>query len=389
MEFVHHQLSIADVSSRTLASVGRQVALFGTCLLLFASGGCSGPYVGANRGPNEKPDSKIASKTRTDGQESPLASRRNVHVDEQVHFAANSVVSKDSPAPASVVEPTWVQDAVFYQIFPERFCNGDTSNDPTRESLESPDNVPKDWKISPWTGDWYARADWEKERGPNFYENGVFDRRYGGDLQGVLNKLDYLSNLGINTIYFNPVFYAKSLHKYDGASFHHIDPYFGPDPAGDLKIIASETSDPTSWQWTAADKLFLELLKQAHARGLRVIIDGVFNHTGRDFFAFADLRKRQSESPYRDWYIVQSFDDPSTPQNEFRYKGWWGTDTLPEFANNAQGDDLYAGPKKYILDCTKRWMDPNGTATPPMVSMVGGWMSPTRSRPAFGAIGTH
>ena len=102
--------------------------------------------------------------------------------------------------------------------------------------------MPKDWKISPWTGDWYARADWEKERGPNFFENGVFDRRYGGDLQGVLSKLDYLANLGINTIYFNPVFYAKSLHKYDGASFHHIDPYFGPDPTGDLKIIAAETA---------------------------------------------------------------------------------------------------------------------------------------------------
>ena len=110
-------------------------------------------------------------------------------------------------------------------------------------------------------------------------------------LQGVIDKLDYLSNLGINTIYFNPVFYARSLHKYDGNSFHHIDPYFGPDPAGDLTLMAEETSDPTTWHWTAADKLFLELLRQAHARGIRVIIDGVFNHTGRDFFAFADLAR--------------------------------------------------------------------------------------------------
>ena len=97
---------------------------------------------------------------------------------------------------------------------------------------------------------------------------------------------------------------------------------------------------------------------------MRVIIDGVFNHTGRDFFAFADLRKRQAESPYHDWYIVQSFDDPATPQNEFRYKGWWGIDTLPEFAHNAQGNDLYEGPKKYIFDCTRRWMDPNGDGDP-------------------------
>jgi cyclomaltodextrinase len=273
-----------------------------------------------------------------------------------VHHVGESLASQTVPA--------WAADAVFYQIFPERFCNGDGANDPTRESLETPDLVPKNWAITPWTGDWYARADWEKERGPNFFENGVFDRRYGGDLQGVISKLDYLSGLGINVIYLNPVFYAHSLHKYDGNSFHHIDPYFGPDPTGDLKIMAMETSEPSSWKWTAADKLFLELVKQAHSRNIRVIIDGVFNHTGRDFFAFADLRQRQAASPYRDWYIVQSFDDPATPQNEFRYKGWWGTDTLPEFANDNTGNDLHAGPKKYILDSTRRWMDPNGDGNP-------------------------
>jgi cyclomaltodextrinase / maltogenic alpha-amylase / neopullulanase len=260
--------------------------------------------------------------------------------------------------------PAWAADAVFYQIFPERFCNGDKSNDPTRESLESPDLVPKSWAITPWTGDWYARSDWEKERGPNFFENGVFDRRYGGDLQGVISKLDYLSGLGINVIYLNPVFYARSLHKYDGSSFHHVDPYFGPNPAGDLKLMATESSDPASWKWTAADKLFLDLVKKAHARNIRVIIDGVFNHTGRDFFAFADLRKNQAKSAYRDWYIVQSYDDPATPQNEFRYKGWWGTESLPEFADDNTGKDLHPGPKKYILDSTRRWMDPNGDGDP-------------------------
>jgi glycosidase len=255
---------------------------------------------------------------------------------------------------------TWAADAVFYQLFPERFANGDKSNDPTRESLESPDHVPETWAISPWTGDWYARADWEKQLGPNFFEHGVFHRRYGGDLQGVINKLDYLEQLGINTIYFNPVFYARSLHKYDGNSYHHIDPHFGPNPKGDLELIEKETSDPASWHWTEADKLFRELVRKAHERDIRIIVDGVFNHTGRDFFAFADLRKRQKDSPYRDWYLVQGFDDPATPQNEFRYKGWWGIDSLPEFADNEAGDDLHAGPKKYIFDSTRRWMDPNG-----------------------------
>lgn len=259
--------------------------------------------------------------------------------------------------------PDWVADAIFYQIFPERFRNGDPANDPTRESLESP-HVSQDWKISPWTSDWYEQSEWEKQSGKSFYEGGVFDRRYGGDLQGVLDKLDYLESLGINAIYFNPVFYGRSLHKYDGASMHHIDPYFGPDPTGDLALIASETADPKTWKWTAADKLFLKLIEALHARSIRVIVDGVFNHTGRDFFAFADLRKNQERSPYKDWYIVQHFDDPATPNNEFRYKSWWGFETLPEFADNDTQQDLHPGPKQYVFDITRRWMDPNGDGDP-------------------------
>jgi len=294
-----------------------------------------------------------------------------VRIDGQVRAAAHTSTSDGPAALSSATVPEWAADAIFYQIFPERFANCDPSNDPTRESLESPESVPKSWAISPWTGDWYARADWEKQLGPNFFENGVFHRRYGGDLAGVIEKLDYLATLGINTIYFNPVFYARSLHKYDGNSFHHVDPYFGPDPAGDLAVMAKETSDPETWQWTEADKLFLDLIRQAHERNIRVIIDGVFNHTGRDFFAFADLRNRQQQSPYRDWYIVQHFDDPATPHDDFRYKGWWGVDSLPEFANNDVGDDLHAGPKQYVMDSTTRWMDPNGDGDP--ADGIDGW----------------
>ncbi|RIK82203.1 MAG: alpha-amylase [Planctomycetota bacterium] len=260
--------------------------------------------------------------------------------------------------------PEWVVDAVFYQIFPERFRNGDPSNDPTHASLEFPDVIPMTWTITPWTSDFYARADWEQQSGDSFYKNGVFNRRYGGDLQGVIDKLDYLAELGVTALYFNPVFYGRSLHKYDGASMHHIDPYFGPDPAGDLKLMAEESSDPKSWHWTAADKQFLKLLEEAKRRGLRVVIDGVFNHTGRDFFAFDHLRDHQQQSPYGEWYIVQHYDNPATPANEFRYKGWWGIDTLPEFANNAAGDDLHEGPRQYVMDITARWMDPNGDGDP-------------------------
>jgi glycosidase len=297
----------------------------------------------------------------------PVAQRREADAAPAASRGAPAV--PESEAPIDV--PDWAADAVFYQIFPERFATGDPKNDPTRESLEFPVNVPESWRISPWSGDWYARADWEKELGPNFFEDGVFQRRYGGDLQGVLDRLDYLETLGVNAIYFNPLFYARSLHKYDGNSFHHIDPHFGPDPEGDLAIMAAETADPASWQWTAADQLFLELIREAHARDIRVIIDGVFNHTGRDFFAFADLRKRQEDSPYVDWYIVQSYDDPSTPRNEFRYKGWWGVETLPEFADDDSGKNLHPGPRRYVMDSTRRWMDPDGDGN--VSDGVDGW----------------
>jgi cyclomaltodextrinase / maltogenic alpha-amylase / neopullulanase len=265
--------------------------------------------------------------------------------------------------------PGWAIDATWYQIFPERFRNSHQANDPIRESLDFPIKPSKNWRISPWTGDWYSRDSWEKELGRDFYEHGVFDRRYGGDLGGVIEKLDYLQELGITAIYFNPIFYARSLHKYDASSYHHIDPYFGPDPQGDIASMEKETADPSTWTWTAADKQFLELLQQARTRGIRVIIDGVFNHTGRDFFAFKDLRRTQEQSPYKAWYIVETFDDPQTKRNEFAYKGWWGHASLPEFAD--VGNTLHAGPREYIFHITRRWMDPNRDGDP--TDGISGW----------------
>jgi len=266
----------------------------------------------------------------------------------------------------------WAADAVWYQIFPERFRNGDPSNDPTRESLERPLVPSTKWQISSWTADWYERAPWEKELGHNFYTDGVLERRYGGDLQGVLDKLDYLADLGINALYFNPIFYARSLHKYDGNCFHHIDPNFGPDPKGDLAIMAREDGkDPKTWEWTAADKLFLRLLTEAHRRGMHVILDGVFNHSGRDCFAFKDLKKNQEQSAYRNWYVVDSFDDPRTKRDEFDYKGWWGFKSLPVFAATPDGKDMAPDPKAYIFASTRRWMDPNGNGD--VASGIDGW----------------
>ena len=281
---------------------------------------------------------------------------------------------EESTAPPTPAErtPAWAQDAVWYQIFPERFRNGDPSNDPTRQTLQRPvADVPAAWRPTRWTQDWYEQADWERQMG-GFYD-GVYDRRYGGDLQGVLDRLPYLDSLGVTALYFNPVFSARSLHKYDGSSYHHVDPNFGPDPVGDRELIAREDpTDPSTWHVTAADSLFFALVRKAHARDMRVIIDGVFNHTGRDFFAFADLVENQADSRYADWYAVNAFDDPATPDtNEFDYTGWWGVKSLPEFANNEAGTTLQAGPRQYIWDATARWMDPNGDGDPS--DGVDGW----------------
>ncbi|MBO6574225.1 MAG: glycoside hydrolase family 13 protein [Rhodothermales bacterium] len=263
------------------------------------------------------------------------------------------------PAGSSNTVPAWAADVIWYQIFPERFRNGDPTNDPPRTSLPSPERIPESWELSRWTSDWYERMPWEEERHPDHFRT-VRDRRYGGDLQGVIDGLDYLRDLGVTGIYFNPLFQARSEHKYDGNTYHHIDPYFGPDPEGDFALMATETSDPATWHMTAADSLFFAMVDAAHQRGMRVIIDGVFNHTGRDFFAFTDLREKQQESAYVDWYKILAWDDPASEEEEFDWEGWWGAKSLPEFADNEAGTNLHPGPKEYVFDATRRWMDPNG-----------------------------
>lgn len=275
-------------------------------------------------------------------------------------FAAGAGAMAENPDPKA-----WQRDAVWYQIFPERFRNGDPSNDPTRESLAGKQWAPASWRPRAWTSDWYARDAWEQARGDNFYWHGVGERRYGGDIQGIIDKLDYLRDLGINAVYLNPVFWSGSHHKYDAYSFQHVDPWFGPDPAGDLAMMEGETEDPSTWRWTAADKLFLEMIRQAHARGIRVIIDGVFNHAGLGHFAFRDVREKQQGSRYRDWFAVESWDNPDTPGNEFSWAGWHGIKDLPEFAEVWTGDhgDLVPPVKDYLMAITRRWMAPDGDVT--------------------------
>ena len=267
--------------------------------------------------------------------------------------------------------PSWARDAIWYQIFVERFRNGDLSNDPSPAYMQGayPGYVPANWQVTPWQHDWYEQESWAKSDGSDFHKLAAA-RRFGGDLQGVLDKLDYLQDLGITAIYFNPLNDSPSLHKYDVRHYRHIDRNFGPDPKGDSAIIDEETPrDPATWQWTSADQLFLKLVGEVHRRGMRLIIDYSWNHTGIKFWAWEDLKKNQAKSRYKDWYEITSFDDPKTPEDEFSYKGWLGVQTLPELkkvnvSNKQNGlvfeGDLHPEVKAHIFNVTRRWLDPNG-----------------------------
>lgn len=259
--------------------------------------------------------------------------------------------------------PDWSKGIVWYQIFPERFRNGDTTNDPVLAEQQGcwPHNQEGPWKIHPWGSDWYAMQPYELANGKDIWYN-ITRRRYGGDLQGIINKLDYLQELGIGAIYLNPVFVSPSHHKYDIASYHHIEPTFGPDPEGDRKIIGQEIpDDPSTWKWTSADLLMLELIRKCHDRGIRIILDGVFNHVGYNHFAFQDVLKNQEDSRFRDWFTIRSFENKKKGTS-FEYEGWWGVKDMPELKEDSNG--IADGPRKYIFDITERWMDPNNDGDP-------------------------
>src|SRR5674476_440604 len=274
--------------------------------------------------------------------------------------------------------PAWAKEAIWYQIFVERFRNGDLNNDPTPADMSGgfPEKLPANWKITPWGHDWYAHEPWLDSVKANGFYSKIQARRYGGDLQGVLDEMDYLQTLGITAIYFNPLNDSPSLHKYDARNYTHIDRNFGPDPKGDVAIMNSEThDDPSTWKLTSADKLFLKIVGEFHRRGIRVIMDYSWNHTGKVFWALDDIRKNGKNSKFVDWYNIIQFDDPATPKDEFKYEGWGGNnpympvlkkdiippgDKIMPFEGNFHSESL----KKHIFDVTRRWLDPNGDGNP-------------------------
>jgi glycosidase len=242
---------------------------------------------------------------------------------------------------------------VWYQVFPERFRNGDRSNDPPGTQR--------------WQSDWWSTLPGEKPGPENFYTGvgNVWQRRYGGDIQGARAALPYLKKLGVNAIYFNPIFEAESMHKYDTADFRHVDDNFGVK--GDLARLAGETDDPATWQWTATDRLFLDFVHDAHQQGFKVIIDGVFNHVGRAHPLFQDVVRHGRDSKYSDWFDVEAFADhhPADPAQfgkpgGFRFRAWDGpSGHLPTFKKDA-GRGLAAGPYAHVMAISKRWLAPDG-----------------------------
>lgn len=238
--------------------------------------------------------------------------------------------------------PEWARNAIWYQIMPDRFRNGDPSNDPT--------------PVRPWTSEWFTASDFETKTGETFYKNFVYRRMYGGDIKGVEDKLQYLKDLGVTAIYFNPVFQADTHHKYNATNYLHIDEHLGKKGDYEAAAATEDLNDPKTWKWTDSDKQFLAFVKKAKSMGFRVIIDGVFNHVGVLHPAFQDVKKNGKASKYADWFDVKNWEP-------FEYNGWFGVQDLPVFKKSENG---FASEqvKQHIFNVTRRWMDPNGDGDP-------------------------
>lgn len=193
-----------------------------------------------------------------------------------------------------ITTPEWTRDAVFYQIFPDRFAFS--------RRVEKPHN------LEPW------------DSPPTLFGF------KGGDLLGVVEHLDYLQDLGINAIYFNPIFQSAANHRYHTHDFYRVDPILG------------------------GDKAFGELLEQAHRRSIRIVLDGVFNHASRGFFQFNHILENQADSPYLDWFFIHDF-PLNAYQGIHRYNGWAGLPALPKF--NTRNPQV----RRFIFDVARYWLE--------------------------------
>ncbi|WP_200761284.1 alpha amylase N-terminal ig-like domain-containing protein [Poriferisphaera corsica] len=279
-----------------------------------------------------------------DGNQSIYLSNSGIH---QSLVKAKAAAFKRSMAFDFFV-PEWTHKAIWYQIFPERFRNGDPSNDPKLTKR--------------WTSEWFSMLPGEKGTMDDFYTGvgNVWWRKYGGDIQGLREALPYLRKLGVNAIYLNPVFEAESMHKYDATDYRHIDDNFGVK--GDIEKLKGESLEPSTWQWSETDKMFLEFIDEAHKQGFKVIIDGVFNHVGPKHFAFQDVLKNGKDSIYAEWFDITDWGtggEPGKPGG-LQWNGWGGKNSgLPAWKKDPVLG-LADAPSQHIFDITRRWMAPNG-----------------------------
>ena len=245
--------------------------------------------------------------------------------------------------------PDWAKGAVMYQIYVDRFFDGDKNNDVLDDEyvyLGARAKMVKDW-YSP-------------------LENFDVCNFYGGDLQGVIEKMDYLKSLDIDAIYFNPVFVSPSNHKYDIQDYDYIDPHYGVIvndgttlvPEGDMDNSRADmymirTTDKENLE--ESNKLMIRLIELAHSKGIRVILDGVFNHCG----AFNKWLDREGFYEKNGYEAGAFKNKDSKYRNYFKwiddehYDGWWGHDNHPKL--NFEGSkELY----DYILGIGKKWVSP-------------------------------
>ena len=203
--------------------------------------------------------------------------------------------------PADIIQPPeWVKKCVWYQIFPSRFAKGEYA-ECKKEFL-------------PWAKLGQQVSNHES---------------YGGNLQGIIDHLDYLKDLGITGIYSTPVNQSASQHKYDTADYLTIDSDFG------------------------TNEIFVKLVKEAHARGIRVMVDGVFNHCGKEFFAWQDVLKNKEKSKYKDWFFINDFDirdgEPNACKGKFYSFAF--VDNMPKL--NTNNPEV----QNYFIDVCKKWIE--------------------------------
>lgn len=222
--------------------------------------------------------------------------------EEQMHLEGRKMQCFIFPwmNPADITKvPAWVNDTIWYQIFPERFCNGDASINPEG--------------VLPW-----------RNRGS--VKNEEF---FGGDLQGIINKLDYLMELGITGIYLTPINEAPSSHKYNITDYTKIDSHFG------------------------TEEVFMTLVKEAHKRGMRVMLDGVFNHSGALFAPWLDVVEKGPDSPYYDWFMVNEwpFSKEGGAAKQKQYFSFAFCDNMPKLNTN------HPQVRDYLISVCENWAE--------------------------------